>query len=384
MEYEWSIDKIKRQKNQTQNLLWKTKGFSKEEKQVLKKIIHELNEMENSLLPNKIHFSFPYRTKYIDSNYIIPVNTYLSYRDDIPFYIKEIILDAILCFQQYNDTYDSIELPILKISNQELVEMSYNFYSWLPNKEYLKFFKKYTNPNNHLLRFTHNQVSDFMGETSFFYYPSYRPYFSIDRSDTITDFITLNHEIAHGIMFRNDTTTSQKNEHYFLMELEGSFFDFLSIQYLKQFLSKEIIQELEYTTFITQYNTFSDFYITDLAIKLFESGRNISIVPIQRYILKQNLPFYFDESIINLALQNDPLINSKYLISYLTSLDLEVIYENDPEQAFYLFEKIRNNKTDSLFENLDKNSISFVGENENYEPFQKVIQKMNQLGKNKY
>lgn len=381
MEYNWSIDKIKKQKIQTLNLLWKTKGFTKEEKQTLKAIIQELTDMENSLLPNKKSFSFPYRTRYIDQRHILPVSTYLSYRDNIPFYVKKIILDAVSCFQKYHDTYDGIELPNLSLSNQELVEMSYNFYHWLPNKEYLKFFKKYTNPNKHLLRFTHHQLTELTGETRFFYYPTYRPYFLIDKSNTFTDFITLNHEIAHGIMFQNDTSVFQRSEHYFLQELEGSFFDFLSIQYLKKSLPIEIIQELEYTRFITLYNCFTDFYITDLTIQLFQQGKNISVIPIQRKILKQGLPFYLDETILLSSLQGNPKENAKYLISYLTSLDLEGIYETDPELAFYRFEKIRNNKTDTLFNNLNKNGISFVGENENDAPFQKVIQKMNQLGK---
>ena len=383
MEYNWSIDKIRRQKRQTRDLLRKTEGLSKEEKNTLKIILQTLTEMENRLLPNKKTFAFPQKIKYMDDNHMVPVNTYLSYRDEIPSHIKQIVLEAIPFFANYTDTYDDLELPALHLSNQDLVAMSYDFYRWLPRKEYLTEFKKYTNPNKHLLRFIHSELYHNTGETFFFYYPTYRPYFCIDRNDTITDFITLNHEIAHGIMFRNDTTESQKIDYYFLTELEGFFFDFLSIQYLKQSFPYGIIQELEYTNFITAYNSFIDFYITDLTIRLLRKKKRISIIPIQKRILEQSLPFYCDETILFSALEQDPKPNTKYLISYLTSLDLEEIYETDPERAFYVFEQIRNNRSDNLFQNLNRNGISFVGEDDHYHPFQKKIEKMNQLGKNK-
>ena len=138
---------------------------------------------------------------------------------------------------------------------------------------------------------------------------------------------------------------------------------------------------MEYTNFITAYNSFIDFYITDLTIRLLRKKKRISIIPIQKRILEQSLPFYCDETILFSALEQDPKPNTKFLISYLTSLDLEEIYETDPERAFYVFEQIRNNRSDNLFQNLNRNDISFVGEDDHYHPFQKKIEKMNQLGK---
>ena len=41
------------------------------------------------------------------------------------------------------------------------------------------------------------------------------------------------------------------------------------------------------------------------------------------------------------------------------SLDLENIFDKDPEYAFFLFEKIRINKTVPFFDNLRKNEITF-------------------------
>jgi hypothetical protein len=129
------------------------------------------------------------------------------------------------------------------------------------------------------------------------------------------------------------------------------------------------------------YDSFISFYVTDAAIKLFEKKKKISIIPIQNKILKQELPFYLDESVLLSSLQEDIKDTAKYLISYLTSLDLESIYEKDREYSLYLFENIRNFKNKNLFQNLVDNNISFIGDNDNYDTFQKVIKKMNMLGK---
>ncbi len=191
MEYNWDIGKIRRQRMQTRDLLRKTEGLTKEEKDTLRDIIATLKEMEQVVKPPFCPFSFPKRTKYMDSNHMLPTSTYLSNQEDIPYYIKQIILEAIPYFKDYTDTYDDIELPKLNISNHELVEMSHDFYRWLPNPEYFKSFKKYTNPKKCLLRFTQNELSNLTGETNYFYYPTYRPYFSIDRDYTILNLSVL-------------------------------------------------------------------------------------------------------------------------------------------------------------------------------------------------
>ncbi len=92
MEYNWSIDKIRRQKRQTRDLLRKTEGLSKEKRNTLKISLQTLTEMENRLLPNKKTFAFPQKIKYIDDNHMVPVNTYLSYRDEVPSQMKFLLI----------------------------------------------------------------------------------------------------------------------------------------------------------------------------------------------------------------------------------------------------------------------------------------------------
>ena len=105
------------------------------------------------------------------------------------------------------------------------------------------------------------------------------------------------------------------------------------------------------------------------------------MIPIQKRILKLDLPFYLEETTLIQSLKENPSSLTKYLLSYLTNLDLQEIYQKDPEQALEKLEAIRNNKTNNIYCNLESNQISFMGESENYKPLQKTIQKINNFGK---
>ncbi len=378
MEYAWNYKKLEKLKKETYDLLRKTQGLTKEEKETIKIIIQYIKDLEEVIKPKR-KIVLPERIKYLDKQKLLSQITYEEY-DSIPYFIKEIILKATYCLKDLQDTYQGIELPKVNISPKGLVELCHDFYEWLPNKNYIKEVDHYLNPKNNLIQFIPKTSDPLMGETTFFYYPTYQPYFLIERENTINDLITLNHEIAHGIFKKLDTTKDTNGNHFYLMELEGSFFDFLTIEYLKEILPMDQIKQLEYQNFITSFESFSEFFMTDSAIKLLEKKKEISIIPIQKRILKLDLPFYLDESILIASLEENPANLAKYLFSYLTSLDLQEIYQNDPEQALKKLETIRNNKTNNIYQNLESNQINFIGEKENYKPLQKTIQKINHLG----
>lgn len=371
MEYCWDIEKIRKHRQDIKDILRKNSTLTKKQKEDLKDEIKDLTELELSLFPNRKRFSFPKIEKYIVKNHLLPLSTYNDYFD-IPEDIRNVILDAISYFQNFYYTYDSIELPHIELSNQELVDMSDDFFQWLPNKKYLKLYRKYTNPDNHLLNFfPYSDSSDF-GETSLFYYPIYTPYFSIYRNNTINDFVTLNHEIAHGIFSTNDDFYAYQPS-YYLGELEGMFFNFLSSEYFKQKRGDRIIEKFY---FVNSYFCFMTFYLTHLAIYLSQNRKKISVDSIQEKIIQDELRFSFDKSILEAILLEDSTVVSGYSFSYLISLDLEAIYEQDPEYAFYLLERIRNNKTNDIFKNLRENKITFM--NDGYQNLQK---KMKTFGK---
>ena len=357
-----------------------TEGLTEKDKALINENIQILNELILCYIFNKNTICEKEFSKFIDQNKILTKSTYENYKK-LPKDIKKDILGCINKFSSLVDLYDPIELPNINLTNKELIELSHDFFKWLPtnNKKYEKLFFNFVNPNNHLLKFSKDDNSS-VGSTFYLYYPFYKPFFSITRSGTIEDLTTLNHEFSHGIFMANDNNYSLNNNHYYLCELEGHFFEFLSIEFLKDKVDDSIINELDYSRFDNQYLRFIDLYITDSIINLYRNGNDISIKPIKQDIKNNKLPFYIDKNIIVDALDEDSVLNSVYLFSYLTSLDLEQIYKFDPEYAFYLFEGIRNNKTNDIYTNLREHGISFM--DDNYESLQKTIKRINKLGRN--
>ncbi len=369
VEYKWDIEELEKHKRYYQYLL-RGKNRTKEEKQSLKDKIDNLKEMQEIAKGGYYIAPERARIKYIDYENRLPVNTLEDYNAIHPK-VKKIMIEAIQSTKDTADTYDNIELPTINLSDEELVNMSLEFADWLPDKKYKEAFCHYLNPKKHLLQFAESLDKEDMGTTYFFYHPHYRPYFLINKVGNIEDFATLNHEIAHGIFGKTDSFTRPYHNHYYLMELEGEFFDFLSLRYLKEKEQKSIIDEIEYEKIVSRYNDLMDFYIQDSAIRLYEGKRKIKLESIAKRVMKDGLEIYLEDGILLESLQQNPMDATKYVFSYLTSLDLEQIYGKDPEYALYLLESIRKNKSENIFGNLRENKITFM--DDGYENLKKKV-----------
>ncbi len=379
MNYNWSLEKLKIHKKYIQNCIRITEGLTKEEIHYLKKSIRQLKELENILVKND-YANRLHRIRYMDNDRLLPINTYQDYQS-VPYYVNNAILKATRLLSDLNDSYDSIEIPALPVSNRELVEMSKKFYETLPDPTFFKEFQKYTDSKKHLLQFKKiDEENGCGGQIYFFFYPKYIPYFLIYREQNLNDFLSLNHEISHAIMYQHDTYMVDKNSHYFLTELEGHFFDFLSIQYLKQYYPKDVINQLEYDRITTVLEDFAIIFIDDTAIKLFKNNKKITLHAIKNRIEKWDIPFSLNHTLLKENLWEDVRFHSCHAFSFLTSLELETIYEKDPEYAFYLFQKVRNSKINNISQNLSENGIEFLKEG-NDQSFQKKIHWINELGK---
>lgn len=116
---------------------------------------------------------------------------------------------------------------------------------------------------------------------------------------------------------------------------------------------------------ITACNNFLDFYLIDSSIKQYAKTQRISLEGIQKSFLKEGVEYSLNDEILNMTLQENPRNIARYAFSYLTSLDLEMIYNQDREYAFYLLKNIRKNKTENIFGNLRENQITFMDDGYN-------------------
>lgn len=357
MEYSWDINKIRNHKLQYKKASKEICGLTKDEKVSIKENIAYFEEME-AIYYHQDFYSFPYkRVKYVDKNHFMPITTFRDYYT-ISRFIRHTLMDAAKCFKDMENTHVPVAIPEHIFSNEELVEMSMDFFRLLP-KKYQQEFNFYTNPHRHLLQFNTHYSDDVKGLTFPFYYPTYRPYFLINKKGDIDDFCTLNHELAHGIFYQNSGTLLDSDS-YFLFELEGYFFDFLSFQYLKNIYDEPVVHELEYRQLLSEYDDFISFYLISYATFLSREKIPIDLSRVQRRALCDDFSINLNENILLQTLAVEPLKIAKYGLSFLTSLDLENIYLEDPEYAFSLFEKIRMNPSYELLDDLRKNNITFM------------------------
>jgi len=248
------------------------KERDKEKRPRIKTCISQLQDMEEII---KTGYQGPPRVrrlKYKDRQKFLPINTYDDFYDIHPK-VQKVMIKAMKSLANIRDNYDNIELPNVNLTDDDLVEMAVEFASWVPDKNYKRELEKYITSKKHLLQFAKPISKEEMGMTYFFYDPKYRPYFRINRLNTIEDFATINHEFAHGVFFSQDNPMNEYYNHYYLQELEGSFFDFLSYEYLKGKEESSIITELEYGRTAGRINDLRDFYLTDSAIQLYDKKK---------------------------------------------------------------------------------------------------------------
>lgn len=361
MDYNWDINKINDQINTVKKLIQQEK-HSIQEKEYMKMCLKDLKLLKKSCYQDVSCFlvntpSIPFH-RYIDKNHFLPYLNYKSYID-LPLEVRKLIFDSRKYLFDFSEVED-LDVDSFYISNDDLVNMSDNFYKSLNNGKYYQFFREFTNKNNHLLRFVSDTCSSINADILTTFYPRFVPYFTIQRTNTYTDFISINHEIAHGIFARYDHYKFAFTESDLLCELEGDFFDYLLAKYLKENGYEHAVRNIELDKLNSIYFSFCDFILYHYAIKSLKRNNNIDHVLVNQEILLDGFETILDKSSLIDSLQQSPKLNATYLISFLTSIELEEIYESDPEYAFYLLEKIRFNKEDTVVDNLRKNNIKFV------------------------
>ncbi len=334
MEYNWDINKINKLKQIYTNLL-KNNHLSKEDK------ITYINYLSNIKDIKKVlnHLSNPL------SNIMNSINPYIflllfsqiqkDYQN-IPQNIRQTILKSLSAFQNLNITYNNDTSLKYKISHSELIALSHDFFKWLHHKKYLELFEKYTNFHNHQIHFQKKPYFEStLGLTYLFFYPKYIPFFLINTTNTINDFLTLNHELAHGIIAKNEN-----NNNLYLSELEGFFFEFLSLQFLKEkkIISAKYLDQVEYQNFIFIIENFMAFYLCALKTHLNEHNISSNKKTVAQYVSHHKFAHIIN---INSFGEENPQTHAIYLYSFLTSLKLEQIFFYDRELAIHQLEAIK-------------------------------------------
>lgn len=349
--YNWNKYKMMAHRNSMIEYL-ETHKFSREKEDYIAYEISVLSE----LLKIDDKYNCEYYDMYVDQLSHILKSNYDLFKSLNPE-IKSIISDVMV---QLKGIYvpEDTTMTYEEHDFSESLEISRDFYSSLMDGKLLKEFERYVKYGNRLIKYSSNGMS----YTYPFFYPKYIPYIIITEGALIEEVENINHEVAHAIYLSKDSYTTYNNDLFYLWELEGNLFNYLTSKYLD---NSHIGSESD---LISLYKE-SIYAIFDTLISLAVSTLALSSYDEKTHLYDSNILFRLGEMdieigdgplIIPSCLKESLRINIMNLISFLTSLDLQVIDESDPEYAFHLFESIRNNKSDSLFTNLRKNHITFM------------------------
>ena len=161
---------------------------------------------------------------------------------DIVFDFKDYVYDDNLLINLLqnikNSTFQTKEeiLATLKLSPQELVEISKGFYKWLGDKEIYDYASEMLDNKSHLqfkdLKYQKNDFGIASGMT--YYDPLFKEaYIGITQEFTLFDAQVLNHEIMHSIDFRMHQKLPSNN-YYGFHEVSTYTIDYLFFDYLEE------------------------------------------------------------------------------------------------------------------------------------------------------
>ena len=335
----WNYEEIKKRRK----ALDKRSPFYRDDLENIKYMLTELGKED---FYSKFFSSLIFKTTPLTE-----IENNLSHYHSIAKFTNPVLLKAFTITKDYEMPEFQNPLPKKDFIIEEYIEMIHEFAQTLPEP-----FKKEVERYGHESYFQFSSIPNTKcrGFTFIIHSPNYKPYYLIKKTKNIEIFITMVHEIGHGIFMREDANLSPL--HKLLSEVEGFFFDYLALEFLK---SKKYFTEKEILIF-DNFDNFSSsiyqYFVQALHLHLvYQARRFVSNEEILTESLKYQLPTPLSESYIELNSTADFFENTKYAFSYLVSLELQNI--KDLEKALHYLYELRTNYTIDISQLLKKYSI---------------------------
>ena len=125
-------------------------------------------------------------------------------------------------------------------------------------------------------------------------------------------------------------------------------------------ITKQEIQTLEYLQILAIIKSFRLFYINYLKILSYKKINQISIEFMIEKSIEHGLSDFISISSIDMYTNVNIKKEAKYIISFLTSLDLIKLYKENPTTAFQTFLQVRENQKKDIQKILIENGISCI------------------------
>ncbi len=341
----WNYKEIKMR----QRVLDKNSPFYKDDLENLKEMLKELGkESLSEKILSPLSF-FTSKFAVIEDN--------LSHYRSLANLTNPILLKAFAVTKDYDVPELQKRLPKKNFEIKDYMEMIDEFAQTLP-EPFKTEVRKYANESYFQISSTID--AEYNGITFIIHSPSYKPYYLIKKTKSIEIFVSMIHEIGHGIFLKNEKT--ELNLYKLLDEVEGYFFDYLALEFLKKkglISQKDVLENDCFTDFV---NSLYQYFAQALHLHLiFQKKGFVSTEEILKESFTYDLSVPLSQSYLEFVSALDFFENAKYAFSYLVNLDLQNI--SDLEKALYYLYKLRSDSSLEIHALLKKWQITFLEDN---------------------
>ena len=253
-------------------------------------------------------------------------------------------------YDDYLDIKPNTDLPIIDSGVNRIVRLSSDFYKRFNGvfSDTYKNMSKSFRDTLHMRKITGSTIT--AGQT-YSVYNTPITFFELGYNNTIQDYVSAIHEFGHGISCNINPSAMWDFGKYCFIEVDALFFELLGTDYIGEKLDRKkdafdinmhVLKDYIYSAMLisTKLDMYSECDRFDLNNKRF----------VKQYLSKEvGLNNLGVRDVMNTWIRD----YMHYIISYLTAIELYLIYQSNPDKALDLLFNIITVKKDSNKEYLD-------------------------------
>ena len=326
MDFSWALHEMHIDLERLNVLIEKESNPSK--KAILSYYYAELKEqiIHEELPPNKVNRKIEYEDNVRYSTYQMPyIEPYMNIVNDFQVYLNEIVFSLGL-------THSSN----LKISNNDTLAITNDFYQNETNEYLYHLFKKLYAEKNNCFHFEEGE-SKHGGEVAFVGGLN-KAYISVYDANNLNKVSSSIHEYGHGIAFLQYPLKQFIGEQVFT-EIGSIFMELISDEYLLHYADKKDVYHNAYNRLLSFYRMSEDLQTINSLVNIYEG---IGFPDFNSF--KEKLDKEHKEISLNsqeIFINSDEIdILLRYILCYSISIELYEIYKLDKNKALDLYQKI--------------------------------------------
>lgn len=254
---------------------------------------------------------------------------------------------------KYDDILDikpNIELPIIETGSKRIVSISKDFYKQFGGvfSETFKEMSLRFKDTIHMKKLTSSTIT--AGQT-YSVYNTGITFFELGYNKTVQDYVSAIHEFGHGISCKINPNAMWDFGKYCFIEVDSLFFELLGTDYIGEKLGRKkdafdinmhVLKDYIYSSMLisTKLDMYSECDRFNLNNKRF----------VKQYLGKE---VGLNKLGINDVMKTYVRDYMHYIVSYLTAIELYLIYKDNPDYALDLLFKIITIKKDNNKEYLE-------------------------------